>query len=227
MAPTVTTLRGFVRFLYVSGIVDRDLSSAVPGVPTSRFAGLPKGLDAETVGLLLGSCDRSGPIGRRDFAVMTLMLRLGLRAVEISRLALGDIDWRAGVLDVRGKGGRVDRLPLPGDVGEAVVDYLVCGRPVTACRAVFVGAKTPTAAMSRNAVVLVSRTASRRAGIPVVGGHRLRHTAATEMLREGASLREVGQVLRHNDDTLTAVYAKVDQASLALVVRSWPEGAGR
>ena len=227
MRPTVTTLRGFVRFLYVSGLTGRDLSAAVPSVPTSRFDGLPKGLDAGTVKSLLATCDRGRRGGRRDFAVMMLMWRLGLRAVEVSRLRLEDLDWRAGEIVIHGKGGRIDRLPIPADVGDAVVDYLRFGRPVTDSRAVFIQSPRPAVGMSRNAVVFVSRTASQRAGIAMVGGHRLRHTTATELLRQGASLREVGQILRHDDDTVTAVYAKVDQASLGVVVRAWPEGAGR
>ncbi len=131
----VTTLRGFVRYLYVSGMVDRDLSRAVPSRASARFGGLPKGLDAGTVRALLDSCDRDRPTGRRDFAVLMLMWRLGLRAVEVSRLRLEDLDWRAGEVRVQGKAGRVDRLPLPADVGAAVVDYVRFGRTVTACRA--------------------------------------------------------------------------------------------
>lgn len=162
-------------------------------------------------------------MGRRDFAILTLQARLGLRANEVAALRLDDIDWRAGELTISGKGGRRERLPLPADVGAALVDYLRHGRAGSTSRAVFLRVMAPPGPMSRNAVVMVSRTASRRAGVPIVGGHRLRHTAATEMLRAGASLREVGQVLRHGSDTTTAIYAKVDQAALALVVRGWPE----
>jgi integrase/recombinase XerD len=222
---TITTLRSFLRFIYATGLCDRELSAAVPAVPTTRFDGLPKGLSAETLGELLSSCDRATPLGRRDFAVLVLMCRLGLRAVEVARLSLEDFDWRAGELVVHGKGGRLDRLPLPADVGDAVAEYLRHGRPTTSCRAVFIKAWPPAVGMSRNSVVFVSRRASHRAGLAMVGGHRLRHTAATEMLRAGASLREVGQVLRHNDDTVTAIYAKVDQASLSKAVRPWPTGA--
>ncbi|MDQ2728940.1 MAG: tyrosine-type recombinase/integrase [Actinomycetota bacterium] len=223
----VTTLRGFVRYLYVSGVVDRDLSAAVPSRASSRFGGLAKGLDAETVRALLDSCDRGRSAGRRDFAVLMLMWRLGLRAVEVSRLRLDDFEWRAGKVRVSGKAGRVDRLPLPADVGTAVVDYMRFGRPVTACREVFIQAVPPPVGMSRNAVVFVSRSASARAGLAVVGGHRLRHTTGSDLLAEGASLREVGQVLRHDDDTTTAIYAKVDPATLGLVVRPWVQGPVR
>jgi integrase/recombinase XerD len=221
---SVSTLRCFVRYLFAAGIVDRDLSGVVVSPSTARFDGLPKGVDGETLTLLLDACDRDTGLGRRDFAILVLMSRLGLRAVEVSRMQLGDIAWRSGELLVRGKGGRDDRLPLPGDVGEALVDYLVSGRPAAPeCRAVFLSLSDPPTAMSRNAVVLVSRRASRRAGLNVVGGHRLRHTAATGLLREGASLREVGQVLRHGGDAMTtSIYAKVDARSLGAVVRAWP-----
>jgi integrase len=176
---------------------------------------------------MLGGCDQERPNGRRDFAILLLMSRLGLRAVEIFRMRLDDIDWRSGVLDVHGKGGRFDRLPLPQDVGEAIVEYLRFGRRPSDTRAMFLQASGPAVGMSRNAVVLVARSSCERARIPLVSGHRLRHTAATEMLHHGASMREVGQVLRHDDDTVTAIYAKVDQASLSLVVRPWPQASAR
>jgi site-specific recombinase XerD len=223
MRSRVSTLRSFVRFLFATGVTSRDLWGSVPKVAGSRFDGLPKAVDPSVVDALLGSCDRTGPTGRRDFAILVLMSRLGLRAIEVAGMQLDDIDWRAGELDVRGKGGRRDRLPLPTDVGEALVEYLGFGRRPSQSRAVFLQATGPAVGMSRNAVVFVSRNASRRAGLPVVGGRRLRHTAATELLRHGASLREVGQILRHDDDTTTAIYAKIDRASLSLVVRSWPQ----
>lgn len=215
------SLRSFVRFLFVTGISPRDLSVALQAMRSSRFAGLPKAIDAAAVGALLASCDRSRPGGRRDFAILMLLVRLGLRANEVATMRLDDVDWRAGELVIRGKGGRLDRLPLPADVGEAVADYLRC-RPQTTSRAVFLRSRAPAGDITRNAVVFVSRSASSRAGIPVVGAHRLRHTAATSMLRQGASLHEIGQVLRHDSDTVTAIYAKVDRSSLDLVVRPWP-----
>jgi site-specific recombinase XerD len=215
-------LRPFLRFLFAAGVTAADLSGAIPGVAGSRLASLPKAVDASTVRALLGSCDRSRPIGMRDFAILTLLARLGLRASEVAAMRLDDIDWRAGELMVRGKGGRIDRLPLPHDVGEALAGYLRHGRPPSASRAVFLRVSAPAGEMSRNAIVFVPRTASPRAGVAVVGAHRLRHTAATEMLRSGASLREVGQVLRHQSDAMTSIYAKVDRAALDLVVRPWP-----
>lgn len=219
---TVGVLRTFTRFLFATGVTACDLSGAVPSVSGTRFDGVPKALDPAVVEALLASCSPGRATGRRDYAILVLMVRLGLRAVEIARMQLGDIDWRAGEIEIRSKGGRRDRLPLPGDVGQALVDYLVKARRPSACRSVFLQAAGPPVAMSRNAVVFVSRTASARAGIAVVGGHRLRHTAATELLRGGASLREVGEVLRHSDQMTTSIYAKIDERSLRLAVASWP-----
>lgn len=221
---TVAVLRTFTRFLFATGVTSSDLTGAVPSVSGIRFDGLPKALDQDSVDALLGSCVLADPVGRRDYVILLLMVRLGLRAVEIARMELGDVDWRAGVIEVRGKGGRRDRLPLPADVGQALADYLSRARRASSCRSVFLQAAGEPVGMSRNAVVFVSRTASVRAGIPVVGGHRLRHTAGTELLRHGASLREVGEVLRQSDQMTTSVYAKIDERSLWLAVRPWPAG---
>lgn len=217
----LAVLRIFLRFLYATGRTATDLSGCVPSAPASRFGRLPRAVDASVVAALLASCDRSRSTGRRDFAILLVMARLGLRAIEVARLRLDDIDWRAGEVEVVGKGQRHDRLPLPVDVGEALADYL-CSRPTSSSRAVFLTAVEPPEGMSRNAVVLVSRRASRRAGLAAVGGHRLRHSLATELLARGASLREVGQLLRQHDDTTTAIYAKVDRGALESVIRSWP-----
>jgi site-specific recombinase XerD len=219
---TVAVLRTFTRFLFATGVTGSDLIGCVPSVSGIRFDGLPKALDQESVHALLRSCVLAHPVGRRDYVILLLMVRLGLQAVEIARMELGDIDWRAGVIEVRGKGGRRDRLPLPADVGQALADYLSRARRVSSCRSVFLQAAGPSVGMSRNAVVFVSRTASVRAGIPVIGGHRLRHTAGTELLRHGASLREVGEVLRQSDQMTTSVYAKIDERSLRFAVRPWP-----
>jgi integrase/recombinase XerD len=227
MKAMVSPLRSLLRFLFVAGIVPRHLATAVPAIASGRLASLPKGVDSSTVAALLASCDRRRSAGRRDFAVLTLLVRLGLRAGEVAALRVDDVDWRAGALVIRGKGNRVDRLPLPVDVGEALVDYLRHGRPESASRALFLRACGPGGAMTGRSVVMVPRAASRRAGLPVVvGAHRLRHTAATEMLRRGASLQEVALVLRHRSEDTTAIYAKVDRAALDLVVRPWP-GAER
>lgn len=226
MPVTVSTLRSFVRFLSLTGVTERDMSGSVPSAKTSRFGALPTAVDPEVLRALLESCAGNKRIGRRDRAILLLMSRLGLRANEIAKMRLEDLDWRAGELKVRGKRGR-DRLPLPDDVGQAIADYLRHSRPVSDSREVFLHVRGTPGGMSRNAVVFVSRRASKRAGVPTVGGHRLRHTAATELLRKGASLREVGQVLRQDDSTATAIYAKVDRLALASVVRPWSEGGAR
>jgi site-specific recombinase XerC len=223
---TVTeTLRCFCRFLFATGRTRTDLSGSVPAPAGFRQAQLPKGVDATTADALLAACDRDTVVGLRDAAVLKLMLRLGLRANEIACLCLQDLHWRTGEIDVRGKAGRRDRLPLPPDVGQALVAYLQ-RRPASSSRVVFLRAIAPAGPLSRNGVVFIPRTASRRAGLPtVVGAHRLRHTAATSMLRGGASLREVGQVLRHHRDQVTSNYARVDLTALTPVARPWPENA--
>jgi site-specific recombinase XerD len=175
---------------------------------------------------LLGACDRRRAIGRRDFAVIVLMLRLGLRATEVATLRLEDLDWRAGQLTVHGKGGRVDELPLPVDVGEAIAAYLRRGRPrEAAVRQVFLRVAPPQAAMTRSGVTAIVAGAARRAGLGVVRPHRLRHTAASDMLRSGAPLAEIGQVLRHRSAGSTAIYARVDVERLRTIAQPWPSGA--
>ena len=222
----VTALRSLLRFLYVAGIVDRPLAEAVPAVANWSLSGLPKALSRDQVVALLISCDRGTSTGRRDFAILLLLVRLGLRAGEVAALSLDAIDWRRGEISVRGKGNRVDRLPLPDDVGEAIVDYLRDGRPRTAQgRMVFVWAQAPHRALSSTAVTTLVANAGRRAGIGLIGAHRLRHTAATAMLQAGGSLTEIGQVLRHRRVLTTAIYAKVDLQALRLVARPWPEDA--
>jgi site-specific recombinase XerC len=219
---TLSALRVFLRFLFATGRHPANLAVTVPSVAGARLSGLVRTVAPGTVATLL-TVAGAGPAARRDVAILILQTRLGLRANEIAALRLDDVDWRAGELLVHGKGGFDERLPLPADVGVALVDYLTLERPRSTDRAMFLRAAFPPGPMSRNAVVMVPRTASRRAGLPVVAGHRLRHTAATNMLRAGASLREVGQVLRHRDEATTAIYAKVDQAALAALARPWPE----
>jgi site-specific recombinase XerD len=222
---TTTSMRSLLHYLFVAELVDLDLTGAVPSVASWRLSGLPKGADDDTVNVLLASCDQDTVIGLRDFAVMLVMARLGLRAHEVAALRLDDLDWRAGELVIHGKGGRVDRLPLAQDVGAALADYLRRGRPTSAFREVFLRSCGPDAPMSRQAVVMVTRNASARAGIATVGGHRLRHRAASLVLAGGGNLAEAAQLLRHHGEETTAIYAKVDQAALAAVVRPWP-GAG-
>ncbi|MGH8325721.1 MAG: site-specific integrase [Steroidobacteraceae bacterium] len=218
----VTRLRALLRFLHVEGEIDRDLAGVVPSIASWRLAGLVKALDSRSVARLLASCDTRTRVGRRDFAVIVLLSRLGLRAGEVAALRLSDIDWRAGELLVRGKGSRQERLPLPGDVGEALAGWLTRGRPRCECVFVFTRVRAPLGGLSSGGISAIVQHACKRAGLPVVGAHRLRHTAATEMLRAGGSLSEVGQVLRHRSRDVTSIYAKVDRLALVQVVQPWP-----
>jgi len=220
---TVTALRSLLGFLHVEGVIARSLVDAVPSAASWRLSGLPKALEADEVRLLLGSCDRATANGVRDFAVLTLLVRLGLRAGEVAGLGLDDVDWRAGELMILGKGRRAERLPLPVDVGEAITAYLQAGRPVSAQdRALFQRVKAPHHALTTGGVTQIVVAASKRAGLGQIHAHRLRHTAATQMLRAGVSLEQVGQVLRHRAVLTTAIYAKVDRDALAGLARPWP-----
>jgi site-specific recombinase XerD len=221
---TVAALRSLLGFLHVEGILARSLASAVPSVAGWRLAGLPKALAPGEVRRLLASCDRSTVVGRRDFAVLTMLVRLGLRAGEIAALELDDVDWQGGDIIVRGKGDRRERLPLPVDVGRAVVAYLRRSRPAAATRRLFLRVRAPHRALSSGGVSAIVIRAAQKAGLPPMAAHRLRHTAATEMLRAGAPLSEIGQVLRHRNPQSTALYAKVDREALRDLARSWPGG---
>jgi integrase/recombinase XerD len=212
-----------VVFLHVTGRIDRPLAAAVPSPPGWTQTGLPKALSDRQVAALLACCDRSMVTGRRDFAILTLLARLGLRVGEVATLTLEDIDWRRGEITVHGKGNRRDRLPLPADVGAPVVDYLQHGRPSVALdRAVFLRAQAPYRGLTSTAVSTLVQVAGRRAGLGTVGAHRLRHSAATTMLRRGGSLAEIGQALRHVRPATTAIYAKVDEQALRTLARPWP-----
>ena len=217
----VSALRALLRFLYAQGMIAEPLAAAVPSVACRR-EDLPRGLPVEQVRLLLDSCDRSTPIGRRDYAIVSLLSRLGLRCGEVAGLDLEDVDWRTGELVVRGKGSRIDRLPLPADAGEAVADYLRHGRPRGFGRAVFLHAHAPLTRVSPGNVSDVVKRACKRAGIARVGAHRLRHTVASELLSRGAGLVEIGQLLRHQDLRTTALYAKVDRQALSRLALPWP-----
>jgi integrase/recombinase XerD len=220
----VAVVRSVLRFLHQEGLIAAPLEWAVPAVAAVRALSLPRGLEPATVRALLGSCDRRQVAGRRDYAILLLLARLGLRASEIAGIALEDVSWRVGEIMVHGKGGRVDRLPLPVDVGEALVGYLERRPPGPGgCRAVFLKVIAPAGAMSRTAVSAVVRRACLRAGIPRVSSHRLRHTAASGRLRSGATLEEIGQVLRHRERQTTAIYARVDRAALGALALPWPE----
>lgn len=222
---TVTALRSFLGFLHLHGITERSLVSAVPTVLRRRLAGLPKGLEPDQVRHLLAACDVGTVVGNRDLAILTLLLRLGLRRDEVAKLGLDDIDWRAGTIRVRGKGNCHERLPLPPDVGRRLAEYLRHARPADAQgRTVFVRHFAPHHALGPSRVSGIVADAARRAGLGRVHAHRLRHTAATELLRAGASLPEIGQILRHRRAETTAIYAKVDRNTLRLIARAWPEG---
>jgi site-specific recombinase XerD len=220
----VTALRSLLRFLHLEGALVHSLASAVPSVAGSRLAGLPKGLASGQVRQLLAACDECTAVGVRDFAILTVLVRLGLRAGEIVALELGDLDWRSGEMVVRGKGNRRERLPLPVDVGLAIVAYLQRGRPTGECRRVFLRTRAPHCALTSTGVTSIVIRAAHKAGLPPISAHRLRHTSATEMLRAGASLKEIGQVLRHHSQLTTAIYAKVDHEALRKLARQWPTG---
>ncbi|WP_330256276.1 site-specific integrase [Nocardia sp. NBC_00565] len=220
----VTSLRAVLRFLHVSGRTRVALAGAVPAVSGWRLASLPRGIDAATVAQIVAGCDRGTALGRRNYAVVIMLVRLGLRSVEVTRLRLGDFDWRAGEVTVHGKGGRVDRLPVPVEVGDAVTAYLTAGRPVTESRAVFCGLRPPFGPLAACTISTIVGHACDRAGVERVFAHRLRHSLATDLLRAGASLPEIGQVLRHRDIASTSIYAKVDVEALRPLARPWPTG---
>ena len=223
---TVTALRSFLGFLHLDGVTERSLVHAAPKVLRRRLAGLPKGLEPDQVRRLLAACDVDTAVGCRDLAILTLLVRFGLRRGEVARLRLDDIDWRAGTISVHGKGNCYEQVPLPPDVGYRVAEYLQHGRPTHAKeRTVFVRHLAPHHALSTTRVSTIVADVARRAGLGRVHAHRLRHTAATELLRAGASLPEIGQLLRHRRTATTAIYAKVDRDNLRLIARPWPEGA--
>jgi integrase/recombinase XerD len=214
-------LRALLRYLHVVGLIDAPLVWAVPKVADLRGRSLPKGLEPEAIAAMLAVCDRERLIGRRDLAVLLLLVRLGLRAGEVAGIELDDVDWRAGELLVHGKGHRHDGMPLPVDVGEALVAYLRV-RPSSEHRVLFLCVLAPFGPISNNVVANVVRRACRQAGVPQVGPHRLRHTTATQMLRARASLEEIAQVLRHRHLVSTAHYARVDRDSLRALALPWP-----
>jgi site-specific recombinase XerD len=222
---TVRGVRSLLRFLYLDGRIATPLSATVPAAAGWQLAGLPRAITAAELTRLLDGSNRGGVGGRRDFAILTVLARLGLRAGEVAALRLGDIDWRNGEIMVRGKGQRREPMPLPVDVGQALTGWLCQGRRADAGGgAVFTSLRAPYRSLSVGGVSAVVRRACRRAGITPVGAHRLRHTAATGLLRAGADLAEVGQVLRHRRLATTAVYAKVDASSLSMLAQPWPGG---
>jgi integrase/recombinase XerD len=224
---TVTALRSFLRFLRQRGAVKTDLAAALPGVAHWRLSHIPKSLPPEQVEQLLRSCDRGTPSGQRDYAILLLLARLGLRGGEVLAMTLDDLDWEHGEMVVRGKGQRLERLPLPRDVGTALVHYLRHVRPACSSRNVFIRLKAPLRGLRLTAICCVVRRALKRAGLDpgFKGAHLLRHSLATTMLRRGASLGEIGQLLRHKQPTTTQIYAKVDIKALRGIALPWMGGA--
>ena len=225
---TVTALRSFLRFLLQCGAIQTDLARTLPAVANWRLSHLPRSLPREQVERLLTSCDRGTPPGNRDYAILLLLARLGLRGGEVMAMTLDDLDWERGEIVVRGKGQRLERLPLPEDVGVALASYLCDVRPACETRRVFIRMKAPRRGLaSASAIGCIVRRALLRAGLnpEFKGAHLLRHSLATDLLRHGASLGEIGQLLRHRQPTTTQIYAKVDITALRGIALPWPGGA--
>ena len=222
---TVTGLRALLRFLYLDGQITMPLAGAVPSAACWQLAALPRAVSPADLARIVESCDCRSVAGRRDYAIIVLLARLGLRAGEVAALDLGDIGWRQGEITIRGKGSRRDILPLPADAGEAVAGWLAEGRPPdTTCPAVFVRLRPPHGRLASTSVSYVVRRASVRAGVAAAGAHRLRHATAVTMLAAGGTLAEIGQVLRHATPGTTAIYAKADMLALSPLARPWPGG---
>jgi len=218
----VTALRSFLRFLHATGRTRTSLVSAVPALKCWPRTALPTTVSAGDARRLVAGCDTATARGRREAAIVLVLVRLGLRAGEVAHLTLDDVDWRAGKLTIRGKGGRIDQLPLPVEVGEAITAYLRGARPPSSSRSMFLTVDAPIRPMSSDAVAsLVSRT-SERAGIGRICPHVLRRTLATETLRAGAPMSEVAQLLRHADQATTSIYAAVDAVAVAALAQPWP-----
>jgi len=218
----VAELRSLLRYLFVTGRTPIALAAAVPPVAGWHNTGVPPTLSADTIQALLDSFDRSTAVGSRDFAIIMLLARLALRSIEIARLQLDDVHWRAGEITIRGKARRLDKLPLPADVGDALAAYLSVGRPRSELRRVFLTCRAPRRGIRADLVGDVVQRACVRIGVPVIGPHRMRHAVATEMVAQGVALTDISQVLRHRDLATTAIYAKVDLASLRAVAQPWP-----
>jgi site-specific recombinase XerD len=225
----VTALRSFFRFLFRYAETDRDLAAAVPTVPHWRLAEVPKYLTPAEVEQVIQACQRDTSCARRDHAILLLLARLGLRASEVIALELDDVDWRAGVLTVRGKGSYHDRLPLPADVGEAMAIYLRHHRPPCTTRRLFIRTRAPNRGFAQPSSIgaIVCRALSRAGLQPdFKGTHILRHSLATGMLRAGASMGEIGEILRHRVPNTTEIYAKVDIQGLRPLAQHWPVKGG-
>ena len=221
MQGRVAELRSLLRFFYLQAVIATPLGEGVPPVPGWKDTGVPRRLAAAEVQALLDSCDRATASGKRDYAILLLLARLGLRAAEVAGLELEDFSWRAGEVVVHGKAGRSDRMPLPAEVGEAVATYLLEARPRGGCRSAFLTLVAPPRPMGHTAVGQMVWRQCRIAGLEPVRAHRLRHALATELLSRGVRLPEIAQVLRQRDLATTAVYAKVDYPALRELALPW------
>jgi integrase/recombinase XerD len=221
-----TGLRALLRFLYARHHISAPLVDAVPVAPSWRDRGVARAVTADEMARMFAGCDRRTSTGRRDFAILTVLARLGLRRGEVAALSVDDINWHTGELVVTGKGNLRELLPLPVDVGETIAAYCRDGRRNGVCRTLFLSSLAPWDGLSPSGIGQVVARASQRAGLAVIGAHRLRHTAATGMRAAGAPLFEIGQALRHRHVASTALYARDDLAALRVVARPWP-GGGR
>jgi len=223
------SLRAFLRYLHHRGLNQHALAGCVPSMRRWNLATLPTYLPAAEVQKALEGCDRATVMGRRDYAILMMLAKLGLRANEVATLTLDDIDWRAGEMLVRAKGRQRVRMPIPPDVGAAVVAYLRDTRPKSSCRRLFVRTLAPHVGFASGcAITMIAKAALDRVGIKGCahrGAHIFRHSLATELLRSGATLSEIGQLLRHESHDTTRIYAKVDIETLRTLSLPWPGGA--
>jgi site-specific recombinase XerD len=223
------SLRAFLRYLHHRGLNPLALAGCVPSIRRWKFASLPTYLSAAQVQKALGSCDRATALGLRDYAILMMLAKLGMRAGEIVALTLDDMDWRTGEMLIHAKGRQRARMPIPPDVGAAVVAYLRDGRPKSSCRRLFLRTLAPNVGFASGcAITMIAKTALERAGIRGYahqGAHIFRHSLATELLRSGATLSEIGQLLRHESHDTTRIYAKVDVEALRTLSLPWPGGA--
>ena len=223
----VLVLRDFCRFLYLHKYIQEDISVSIPRVPYWKATILPNHLVRSDVERILKTCERNTPKGMRDYAILLLLVRLGLRAGEVRNLTLDDVDWESGEITICGKGSKRNRLPLPQEIGRALVQYLQHGRPPCSSRHLFIRLRAPhTKFQSSSPIGKIVERAIKRAGLnpPHKGSHLLRHTFATSLLRQGASLPEIGRMLGHESISSTQVYAHVDIKNLKKVAQPWPGG---
>lgn len=223
----VLVLRDFCRFLYLHQYIQEDISVSLPRVPYWKVTILPNHLERSDVERILKTCERNTPKGMRDYAILLLLVRLGLRAGEVRNLTLDDVDWESGEITICGKGSKRNRLPLPQEIGRALVQYLQHGRPPCSSRHLFIRLRAPhTKFQSSSPIGKIVERAIKRAGLnpPHKGSHLLRHTFATSLLRQGASLPEIGRMLGHESISSTQVYAHVDIKNLKKVAQPWPGG---